>query len=92
MNQLKNNLKQLLLTPQGWISWIIANVITSLPWAIPLIYGFVFKDNNAYIIAGSIWTFMMLPLTPFWIINIIIAVWFKNLLFKNKRDIIKKGN
>jgi hypothetical protein len=78
-------------TPQGWLSWIIANIITSIPWMLPLIYGFVFKDNNGYIIAGSIWTFMMLPLTPVWVVNVIIAVWFKNILLKNKRVIISEG-
>jgi hypothetical protein len=75
---LKQQLKMLIATPKGWLSWIIANVITSLPWAIPLIYGFVFKDNNGYVIAGSIWTFTMLPLTPFWIINLAIAVFLRN--------------
>lgn len=82
----------MLATPLGWLSWFIANVITSLPWIIPLLYGFVFKDNNGYVLAGSIWTFMMLPLTPFWILNLAVAIWIKNLLTKNKRVIIKEGN
>lgn len=79
-------------TPQGWLSWFIANVITSLPWAIPLIYGFIFEDAKAYVIAGSIWGFVMLPITPFWMFNVIIAVWFKNILLKSKRAIIIEGD
>ena len=81
-------LKELFLTKEGWFSWLIANIITSLPWMIPLVYGFIFKDNRAYIIAGSVWTFMMLPITPFWILNVIIAVFVKNVLIKRKRGII----
>ena len=69
-------LKDLFLTKEGWLSWFIANVLTSLPWAIPLIYGFIFKDNNGYILAGSIWTFIMLPVTPFWALNVLIATFF----------------
>ncbi len=90
-NKSKKELKEMFLTPQGWISWIIANIITSLPWAIPLIYGFIFKDNNGYVIAGSIWAFLMLPLTPAWAVNVAIAVPIKNLLLKNKRVILNKG-
>ena len=90
-SRLKKELKEMFLTPQGWISWIIANIITSLPWAIPLIYGFIFKDNNGYVIAGSIWAFVMLPVTPFWAVNVAIAVPIKNLLLKNKRAILSKG-
>jgi len=90
-DRLKKELKEMFLTPQGWIGWIIANIITSLPWAIPLVYGFVFKDNNGYVIAGSIWTFLMLPFTPAWAVNVAIAVPIKSLLLKNKRGIVNKG-
>ena len=92
VNKSKKELKELLATPKGWFSWFIANVITSLPWAIPLIYGFIFKDNNGYILATSIWTFMMLPITPFWILNLVIAIWFKNVFLKNKRVIMVGGD
>jgi hypothetical protein len=79
---LKQQLKMIIATPKGWLSWFIANIITSLPWIIPLIYGFVFKDNNGYLIAGSIWTFAMLPVTPIWIINLAIAVFLRNKVFR----------
>jgi hypothetical protein len=82
MNKLKEQLKMLIATPKGWFSWLMANVITSLPWALPLIYGFVFKDNNGYVIAGSIWAFIMLPVTPYWMLNVVIAVFLRNKVFK----------
>jgi len=82
MEKLKQQLKMLIATPKGWLSWLIANVITSLPWAIPLIYGFVFKDNNGYVIAGFVWAFVMLPITPFWMLNVIIAVFLRNKIIK----------
>jgi len=82
MEKLKQQLKMLIATPKGWLCWLIANVITSLPWILPLIYGFVFKDNNGYVIAASIWTFMMLPVTPFWILNLAIAVFLRNKVIK----------
>ena len=84
----KGLLKDLFLTKEGWISWAIANVLTSLPWAIPLIYGFIFKDNNGYILAGSIWTFIMLPITPFWILNVLIATFFVEKIFKKKKHAV----
>jgi hypothetical protein len=82
MNKLKEQLKMLIATPKGWFSWLMANVITSLPWALPLIYGFMFKDNNGYVIAGSIWAFIMLPVTPYWMLNVVIAVFLRNKVFK----------
>jgi hypothetical protein len=81
-------LKDLFLTWQGWLSWIIANIITSLPWVLPLVYGFVLKDNNGYIIAGSVWTFIMLPVTPFWILNVLIATFFVEKVFKKKKPAV----
>jgi hypothetical protein len=74
VRNLKVNLKKLFTTWQGLFSWFIANVITSLPWIIPLIYGFIFKDKNAYIVAGSTWAFLLSPLAPLWIVNVIIAI------------------
>jgi hypothetical protein len=82
MNKLKQQLKMLIATPKGWISWIIANIITTLPWVIPLVYGFIFKDNNGYIVAGSIWTFGMLPFTPVWAVNLAIALFLRNKVLK----------
>jgi hypothetical protein len=74
VTKLKESLKQLITTPQGWFSWFIANIITSLPWIIPLIYGFIFKDENAYVLATAIWAFLLSPLAPLWIVNVIIAL------------------
>lgn len=78
----KKTLKELFLTKEGWISWIIANTITSVPWAAPLILGFILKNDALHSVAVSIWAFIMLPITPFWILNVIIAVWFTKLFTK----------
>jgi hypothetical protein len=82
LEKTKATMKQLFLTKEGWIGWIVANIITSLPWAIPFALGFIFKETYYYAVAGSIWAFMMLPLTPFWILNVIIAVFVAKLLSK----------
>ena len=87
MQKFKLLLKELFLTKQGWLSWVVANVITSLPWAIPALFGFILQQKYLYAIAGSIWTFMMLPITPFWILNVIIAVWLrKKIFFSSKKN------
>lgn len=76
-----HNLKVILLDPIGWLSWIIANVITSLVWFVPLAIGFVLNDTKLYAISGAIWLFMMNPLTPFWLLNLLIATFFYKKIF-----------
>jgi hypothetical protein len=91
VKKIKQQLKEMFATPQGWLSWLIANVITSSFWFMPLIFAFILNDKKLYTVSASIWAFMMLPVTPFWILNVVIAVWFKNLLLKRKSVIINKG-
>lgn len=81
MQKFKVLLKELFLTKEGWISWLIANVVTSMPWFIPLALGFVLNMPNLYVVSGSIWTFLMLPLTPMWMVNVIIAIWLRKKVF-----------
>jgi hypothetical protein len=83
-DKLKLLLKNLFLTKEGWISWLIANVITSLPWFVPLSIGYLFDSPTWYSISAAIWAFVMLPITPFWIFNIFIAYFFLNILKKQK--------
>jgi hypothetical protein len=80
----KEIIKKILLTKEGWISWIIANTITSLPWFLPLAYGFVFNDERGYYTAAAVYAFILAPFTPFWILNIIIAVFFVEKVFKKR--------
>jgi len=82
MKKIKQDLKEMFLTKQGWIAWIIANVITSLPWFLPLAYGFLFNDVRGYHTFIAIYTFIMLPFTPFWILNVLIAVALKKTVLK----------
>jgi hypothetical protein len=81
MQKFKQLLKELFLTKQGWLSWLMANVVTSMGWFIPLFFGFILQNNRLYVIAGSVWTFMMLPVTPFWVLNVIIAIWLRKKIF-----------
>jgi len=88
ISKTKATMKQLFLTKEGWIGWIVANLITSIPWFLPLAYGFVFKDERGYVVAAAVYAFILAPFTPFWILNVIIAVWVFKLLTKKH---IKKG-
>jgi hypothetical protein len=78
----KNQLKLLFATPKGWLSWFIANVITSLPWILTFVAGFLLKNHRFYAVSASIWAFMMLPVTPFWILNALIALFLRNKIIK----------
>jgi hypothetical protein len=91
MKKIKQQLKEMFLTKQGWISWVIANMITSLPWFLPLAYGFVFQDNRGYIAAAGVYAFILAPFTPFWILNVIIAVFIKDKILKNTSISTKVG-
>jgi hypothetical protein len=82
MNKLKEQIKMILATPKGWLSWIIANIITSLPWFLPLAYGFVFQDERGYYTAAAVYAFILAPFTPFWILNVIIALFLRNKVLK----------
>jgi hypothetical protein len=86
MIKLKQQLKELFFTKEGWIGWSIANVLTSLPWAVPLIIGFILKDDRLYIVASAVWAFLISPLAPIWIPNVFIAIWIKNILLKRGRS------
>ena len=87
----KREVKEILLTKEGWIAWFIANVITSLHWIILTVIGFITKDPKWYSYAASAWAIGMSPFVPLIILNVAIAIPLKNLLLKNKRDIVIKG-
>jgi hypothetical protein len=91
-NRFKIELKEILTTPEGWFSWFIANVITSLHWVIPTIIGFITKDTYWFTTAASLWAIGLSPFVPLFVFNIAIAIWFKNILLKNKRVIIIQGD
>jgi hypothetical protein len=84
LTKAKKEVKEILLTKQGWVAWIVANIITSLPWFLPLAYGFVFNDEKGYYVAGVVYAFILAPFTPFWILNIMIAIPIKNYLLRFK--------
>jgi hypothetical protein len=91
LTKAKKEVKEILLTKEGWIAWFIANVITSLHWMILTVIGFITKDSVWYAYAASAWALGMSPFVPLIIFNIAIAIPIKNLLLKNKRGILLKG-
>ncbi len=87
MNKVKQTLKELFATREGWFSWIIANVITSALWFIPLAIGWLTQNNNLMLTAGAIWGFMIAPFTPVWVVNTFIAVFFVKVVFRKREEI-----
>lgn len=87
----KREVKEILLTKEGWLAWFVANVITSIHWVIPTVIGFITKDTSWYTTAAALWALGLSPFVPLIIINVAIAIPLKNLLLKNKRDIVNKG-
>jgi hypothetical protein len=81
---MRGQLKLLLTTKKGWLSWFIANIITSLHWAIPFFIGWIFDNQNLMIFAGSLWALGLSPFIPLFVINIALAFWINNLLRKLK--------
>jgi hypothetical protein len=74
--------KKLLTSRKGWAAWIIANIITTAFWIIPLVIGFILQDERLYVLAASIWALMLSPLTPIWLLNLIIATFFYKKVLK----------
>jgi hypothetical protein len=87
----KKEVKEILLTKEGWIAWFVANVMTSIHWVVPTIIGFITKDTSWYTTAAALWALGLSPFIPLIIINVAIAIPLKNLLLKNKRVILLKG-
>lgn len=59
-----DEVKNILVSPRGWLSWFIANIITSLPWLIPLFLHIITFDPKWIPIAAAIWAFQMSPFLP----------------------------
>jgi hypothetical protein len=69
VNKAKNLLRNLFLTKEGILSWLIVNMFWSSFWAIPAFIGFITQDNYWYVISGSILLFFVQPLVPMWLIT-----------------------
>ena len=84
IKNLSLKLKQILLSKEGWIGWFIANVITSMHWAILVVIGFITKENIWYTYAAAAWALGISPLIPLWLFNVLITIWIYNVLTKKK--------
>jgi hypothetical protein len=82
--QLFVKLKQILLSKEGVIGWIIANIITSLHWVVLVVIGFITQNPMWYGYASVAWAVGMSPLLPLWLFNILITIWIYNLLTNKK--------
>lgn len=81
MQKFKQLFKQLFLTKEGLLSWFVANIFTSLHWAIPVVIGFITKDTYWYTTAAALWALGLSPFVPLWVFNVIIAVWLMKTVF-----------
>ena len=79
-----NQIKKIVTTKEGLIAWGIANVITSLHWAIPLILGFIFNNTRLMAISATTFAIGMSPFIPLWIINVFITVFIWKKIYKKK--------
>jgi hypothetical protein len=74
--------KEIIISPRGWMSWFIANIITSSPWLIPLIYYLITNDLKYLALSGTIWTLQMAPFPLETFLNIAITLFIYNLIKK----------
>jgi hypothetical protein len=66
--RVKKLLKELFGSKLGWLAIILANVIWSTFWFIPLAIGFITGNQELYVISGGIYLFFLQPLIPMWLI------------------------
>jgi hypothetical protein len=88
--KIKNVLKELFLTKEGWLSIILANVFWSMFWFPFLVIWFIGRDSSYLLIATSVYLFFWQPLIPMWLIIPLTAVFIKTKILKNN-VILKKG-
>jgi hypothetical protein len=80
IKKLSSQFKEILLSPLGWFSWLISNIIISLPWILTITYYFITNDPKWLAISASIWTFQMTPLPLETFLNIFLTIFIYNLL------------
>jgi hypothetical protein len=77
---IKEQLKLIFTTPIGIVSWLLANLFWSSFWLIPLIIGYILKNEEFYILSGSIYFFFWQPLVPMWLITPVTTLFIVKLL------------
>lgn len=80
----KNLLRRLFLTKEGILSWLIVNAFWSSFWGIPMIIGFITKENYWYVVSGSVFLFFWQPLVPMWLITPLSALFVLKLFTKKQ--------
>jgi len=82
-----SEVKQIMTTKTGWLAWLIVNAFWSSFWLVPLVYGFIFKDNYMYALAGTIYLFLLQPLIPMWLIVALNTIWLYRFLKRRKDSV-----
>ena len=82
LDYLKKTLKELFLTKEGWISWVLANLIVSSPWIFTGIIYVVTGEQKFLVYTTSIMAFQWLPLPIESIAVALITIFIYKLLTK----------
>jgi hypothetical protein len=85
-------LKELFLTQEGILMWVIVNVVYATPFAIPFLYGVIINDANYYAISASMyavmWALPMEIVTPITVYVLLKMIWKKKKM--NGLELIRK--
>lgn len=84
LKELKPKLKEILSHKEGYIAWILANVVTSLHWVILFTIGFITGNHDFYKWAVAAYAIGFSPFVPLWLFNIFLTIWFFKLMTKKK--------
>ena len=82
----KKELKQFFATPRGFLSWLLANIIVSAVWYIPMIIGLLFNQEEMLALGIALFVAMWMP-PPIesFIVAFLTALFYKT-IFKEKKN------
>jgi hypothetical protein len=82
---ISSKIKQLLTSWQGWLAFILANIIWSLPWIVQLLIGWLTNNPTWLASASATAAFMALPFPfPMWLITTLTALGIYKLIKNDK--------
>jgi hypothetical protein len=89
LQKIKKTMKELFLTKEGWISWLIANIVFSATWYVPITIGFVFDLPEVLAFGTAVFFIQWAPPPIETVFVFFLTVFFHKLLFAKKH--IKKS-
>ncbi len=85
-------IKELFLTKEGIMMWVIVNIVYAIPFALPFFFGVIINDANYYTLAASMyammWALPMEIVTPITVYVLLKMIWKKKKI--NGHDLILK--